>query len=97
MISAFPPLILVIPCTAFLLPIPGRDVYFPPTANLNNYPPPTGHKHKYHPTRYMGIYGIIGPLIGVGVCESRQLIELTLFHNEQNRTRFRQSIQTSCL
>jgi len=27
------------PPTAFLLRIPGRDVYFPPTANLNNHPP----------------------------------------------------------
>jgi len=33
-----PPLILVIPPTAFVLPLPGRDVYSPPpTANLNNY------------------------------------------------------------
>jgi len=27
------------PPTVFLLPIPGRDVYFPPTENLNIYPP----------------------------------------------------------
>jgi len=38
-ICSSPPLILVIPPTAFLLPLPGRDVYFPPSTNLNNYPP----------------------------------------------------------
>jgi len=31
--------------------IPGRDIYFTPTANFNNYPP-TGHDHKYHPANH---------------------------------------------
>jgi len=42
------------PPTAFLLPIPGRDVYFLSTANLKNYPP-TGHEHKYHPGSTYGL------------------------------------------
>jgi len=37
LISTFPSTDFSHPPTAFLLPIPGRDVYFPPTANFNNY------------------------------------------------------------
>jgi len=36
------------PPTAFLLPIPGRDIYFPPL-QIWIIIPPTGHEHKYHP------------------------------------------------
>jgi len=63
-----PPLILVIPPTAFVLPLPGRDVYSPPLLQIWIIISSTGHEHKYHPACDNRIHSCVTP---VTACDTR--------------------------